>query len=235
LSTRQVAGERRNWVHHLINLVRHHNFEKTDEERSKVRIISFNYDGIVETILNEQFNNTEHAFGKWQDYIEIVHPHGFMGVLEKEVTDPVAVVERWAKSIDVVKEPNPSQDVIDARQTANDWIHNATGVYMVGFALSGPNARMLRLGDQMNANQRWFVANYDGSPGLRRVVQSFERDGSPRRFKLIEGRRISNSNGHAKVMGRVVIADQSDQEGTHADPLHIDTWFSIGVPGEMPA
>ena len=64
LSTRQVAGERRNWVHHLINLVRHHNFEKTDEERSKVRIISFNYDGIVETILNEQFNNTEHAFGK---------------------------------------------------------------------------------------------------------------------------------------------------------------------------
>jgi len=158
-----------------------------------------------------------------------------MGVLEKEVTDPVAVVERWAKSIDVVKEPNPSQDVIDARQTANDWIHNATGVYMVGFALSGPNARMLRLGDQMNANQRWFVANYDGSPGLRRVVQSFERDGSPRRFKLIEGRRISNSNGHAKVMGRVVIADQSDQEGTHSDPLHIDTWFSIGVPGEMPA
>jgi len=235
LSLRETPNERRNWVHHLINLVRHYNFNKPEENRSLVRIISFNYDGALETILSEQFDNTEHAFGDWQNYIQVVHPHGFMGVLEKAEKYPIAVIERWANSIDVVKEPNPSQDVIDARQTANDWIHNATEVYMVGFALSGPNARMLRLGDPLNLNQRWFVANYNGSPGLRRVVQSFERDGSAGKFELVEGRRISNSSGRAKVLGRVVSADQSDQEGTHADPLHIDTWFSIGVPGEMPA
>ena len=214
--------------------MRHHNFEKTEGERSKVRIISFNYDGILETILNEQFNNTEHAFGNWQDYIEIVHPHGFMGVLEKELKDPISVIERWAKSINVVKEPNPSQVVIDARQTANDWIHNATEVYMVGFALSGPNARMLGLGDQMNATQRWFVANYDGSPGLRRVVQRFDRKGRNKQFERVDGKRVQSSSGRFDVLGGVSIRDQSDQEGTHADPLHIDTWFSIGVPGEMP-
>ena len=235
-SSRQSANERRNWVHYLINLVRHHNFDESEEGQSKVRIISFNYDGVLETILTEQFDNTEYDFGDWQDYIEIVHPHGFMGELVSKVTDPVDLIKQWANSIDVVKELSPSEEVVAARSKARAWVHDATEIYMAGFALSGPNARMLGLGDRMNANQSWFVANYNGSPGLRRVVQSFQRNSSFVSYALENERRVLRANGAPRNrFGGVTIADQSDQEGTQSDPLHIDTWFSIGVPGEMPA
>jgi len=84
---------------------------------------------------------------------------------------------------------------------------------MVGFALSGPNADMLGLGQQKNNPQLWHVANYDGSPGLRRTVEGY-----------VQRTAMSDSP----------IA-HFPEEGSKGDELHIDTWFEIGAAGQMPA
>ena len=222
-SPNEKNSDRRNWVHHLINLVRHENFEKSTGEQAKVRIISFNYDGILEHILDRQFNNTGHEFGPWRDYIEIVHPHGFMGELDEEIENPEKVIEVWAESINVVKESNPSEEVTTARATAKKWILSASDIYMVGFALSGPNAEMLGLGQQKTNSQNWHIANYDGSPGLRRTIEGYVK-------ASVDEQTIDYREEY-----RIYGITHFPEVGTKDDPLHIDTWFEIGAAGQMPA
>lgn len=216
---------RRNWVHHLINIVRHHNFGKVREEVNKVRIISFNYDPVVETILNEQFDNTEHDFGPWQDYIEVVHPHGFMGEIESEIYDPIPILLKWAKAICVVKELEITAYAKKTRSRATEWLRDASEVYMTGFALSGPNAKLLGLGDTENTPQKWFISNFDGSPALRRIAENYDR-------KPARRVRGGTDDGRLGYWGKI---ETEIESGTRGDELHIDTWFEIGIPGEMPA
>ena len=218
MSGRESPNGRRNWVHHLINLVRHENFDKPTEKRTKVRIISFNYEATLETVLDHQFDNTGHDFGDWREYIEIVHPHGFTGQFETQMFDPLPTIKRWAEAINVVKEKNPSDAVLADRVKAKEWIKDSKDVYMVGFALSGPNASLLGLGSRSNPEQSWHVANYDGSPGLKRTVEKFVKGGS--------------LNLSSPKFNRII---HLPEEGRKGDELHIDTWFSIGVPGQMPA
>lgn len=219
----KTSSDRRNWVHHLINLVRHENFEKPAGERAKVRIISFNYDGVLEHILDSQCNNIGYEFGPWRDYIEIAHPHGFMGELDEELEKPEKVIEVWAKAINVVKESNPSEEVAAARATAKKWISAASDIYMVGFALSGPNAEMLGLGRQTTNAQNWHVANYDGSPGLRRTIEGYVKES-------VDEQTIDHREKY-----RIYGITHFPEVGTKDDPLHIDTWFEIGAAGQMPA
>lgn len=218
MSGRESPDGRRNWVHHLINLVRHENFDKPTEKRTKVRIISFNYEATLETVLDHQFDNTGHDFGDWREYIEIVHPHGFTGLFDTQMNDPLPTIKRWAEAINVVKEKNPSDAVLADRAKAKEWIKSSKDVYMVGFALSGPNAELLGLGNAGNPDQNWHVANYNGSPGLRRTIERYSK--------------IKVSTTPQPARGRVF---SFLEEGSEGDELHIDTWFSIGVPGQMPA
>jgi hypothetical protein len=54
----------RNWIHHLINLARGEILDpKITNECKKIRIISFNYDGILEHVLEEKWDNVYSKFG----------------------------------------------------------------------------------------------------------------------------------------------------------------------------
>lgn len=146
-----------------------------------------------------------------------------MGELDDSVERPQKVIKAWAEAINVVKESNPSEEVAAARATAKEWISTASDIYMVGFALSGPNAEMLGLGRQKTYTQNWHVANYDGSPGLRRAIENYI-NGS------VEEHTIDQREEY-----RTYAITHFPETGTKDDPLHIDTWFEIGAAGQMPA
>lgn len=207
---------RRNWVHLLINIVRHAVYNRGLDNGQKIRIINFNYDGILESILDTQFGNTGHPFKPWNEYIEIVHPHGWMGDVPETCLDMKAAVEQWASAINVVNELKPNDDVIVARETAAKWIREASEIYMAGFALSVPNAKMLDLGSaKCTQDQEWHIHNYNGSPGLVYSAKVYGRVGSP----------VSTWPGAIKV---------SFEGGSNETPMTIANWFQIGIPGEMP-
>jgi len=214
---------RRNWIHHLINIVRHGITAGKVTPNNIVRIINFNYDGILEAVLNEQFNNTGprddgEAFGDWNKYIKIVHPHGFMKPPERSVRNPVRIIRNWAETICVVNEAT-RPEIEEQRQEAKDWIIKAKEVFMVGFAISGPNAEMLGLGENKGHRQEWSIANFDGSSGLRRVAESFERN---------KNRRVTFHNDEPGPLAVTF------EPGTPESPLHIDEWFKLGIAGKMP-
>lgn len=216
---------RRNWVHLLINIVRHAAYNKTLTDDQKIKIISFNYDGILESILDSQFDNTGHEFKPWRDYIEIIHPHGWMGELPETCSNMKNTVENWASAINVVNEKNPSGEVKKARNTATKWIREADKIFMAGFALSAPNAKMLGLGSNYRKDaQHWYIHNYDGSPGLKYSARSYERE-----FQILEETRPFGSS--IVSLGSI---DVSFEGGTNDVPMTIANWFQIGIPGEMP-
>lgn len=135
-----------------------------------------------------------------------------------QCTDMKETIQNWAEAINVVNEKNPSQKVVSARKTARTWILEAANVYMAGFALSAPNAKMLGLGSlDCEGPQLWQVHNYDGSAGLKFSASSYERD------------KISMGADSITEEIKVLFAG-----GTTDAPMSIANWFQIGVPGELP-
>ena len=172
--------EIRNWIHLLINIVRQGIREGSVTKENKVRIISFNYDPILEIVLEEQFNNTETEYGPYTDYIEILHPHGVFTDFGTEVTEPARLICSWAKKISVVNE-NESllpQSVQNQRDAAQERMLQATNIYAAGFAFSKPNCDLLKLQKKPQPASGFGISkhyviycNYDGSLGLSEIVK----------------------------------------------------------------
>lgn len=171
----------RNWIHYLINLVRQGVKRGAVSRENKVKIISFNYDGILEFVLAEQFSNTGGGYPHFSEFFEIVHPHGFMGKPPKKVQNCADLALEWASEIYVVQEgedddPIVNDAVVYARQVAANWVANAGKIYSVGFAFAYTNCELLGLntnkifGSGVNPLKRLVYCNYDGNVGLRNSV-----------------------------------------------------------------
>ncbi|MEO9971517.1 MAG: hypothetical protein ABJG15_17100 [Hyphomonadaceae bacterium] len=210
----------RNWIHLLINIVRHGLREQGGEipTKHKVRIISFNYDPILEQVLEEQFQNTQSGYDDYSEYIEIVHPHGVFDRFPLETNDPAELISSWADKINVVNE-TPILDATKlARKNAEEWMIDSTNIYAAGFAFSKPNCDLLRLQKKHkhptphSTNQHYVTyCNYSGSAGLREIVK----------------RRV----GENRVDRRPY---QTEQAGSPDSPLSIEEWIRGGFLGEMP-
>ncbi|MEZ5995332.1 MAG: hypothetical protein R3C25_06230 [Hyphomonadaceae bacterium] len=74
-----AAAVRTKLIHLLINIIRHG--IDTKRIKSKVKIITFNYDLLLEHVLEEQFSNRETPLGPYTDYLDIMHVHGTLGSL----------------------------------------------------------------------------------------------------------------------------------------------------------
>lgn len=135
----------RNWIHLLINIVRHR--FRDEPPALRIPIISFNYDGILERVLAKQFSNVEEEFADFRDYFEIIHPHGYCGDIPDHTNDPWGLAVEWAKNIWVVNEPAALVPTIvsDDRQRAKELITKAKHVYAAGFSFSYPNCELLGL------------------------------------------------------------------------------------------
>lgn len=205
----------RNWVHRLVNIVRFgvRNIDKF----STVKIITFNYDSLLEYVMEEVFDKTEKTYNAYDNYVEIEHMHGTFGKLDVLVDNPMEVVLRWAKEICVVQEENVPESIQASRDKARRWVANANKIYAVGFAFSGANCRLLGLGTGTASKKKIYYCNYDGNMGITQAVK--------RIFGTDQKMMISTAPKF----------DIYPAEGTPDKPVSVEDWFASGFAGETPA
>ena len=199
---------RRNWIHLLINLVRQAIRTGQLKDGQKIRIVSFNYDGILEAVLADQFQNTERPYPPYTEFFEIIHPHGLCGDLNQSpIKSPTQLFE-WAQNICVVNEQNIQNETVKkARATANEWIKNASQVYAVGFAFAAPNCDLIGMRKPPPGGGRHLhYCNFDGNEGVRLSAE---------KCKLFKHQHPTN--------------------GTYNRPVSVEDWLYAGFLGEFSA
>ncbi|MDP3738176.1 MAG: hypothetical protein Q8R02_12345 [Hyphomonadaceae bacterium] len=206
-------GKTRNWIHLLINIARHH--YRAAPPKNRVRIITFNYDGILERVLAKQFSNVEEKFGDYSDYFEIVHPHGCCGDVLDEYDNIWKALTAWADNIWVVNEPSVSlpANVVEARDRAKQLVAQAKHIYAAGFSFSRPNCKLLGLYDRTSPVKVTYH-NFDNDIGIDLAVESIVD-----RWALRPSERARYVRKGAGSEGR---------------PLPIAEWIRAGFLGEMP-
>lgn len=206
----------RNWVHLLINMVRY--AVRNGFFEHKIKIITFNYDTILEHILEHLFQQTQFQYDHYTNYFDIVHPHGSFGSLELDVKNPIVTVSAWAKAICVVQEHFESlpNDIKTARESAKNWVSQSTRVYATGFAFAGANCRLLGLYESGGPNELYYN-NYDGNMGLKQAVNRFS---APIRHPSARVHRYE-------------VVECPDASKEH--PVSVEDWFAAGYAGEPPA
>jgi len=172
------VGSIRNWVHLLINIIRQGIRSGAVSTENKVKIITFNYDTILEYVLEKQFSNTEAGYSHYSDYVDIIHVHGECGALEDSLNHSAAkTCLEWAEGIHVINEKNVPKEVKRKRELARDAVQQANELYFCGFSFAGPNCRLLGLNSLAKPSGRVLISfcNYDGNIGVSKAVKKFER------------------------------------------------------------
>ena len=243
LSRRNILiGERipslknRNWVHLFISIVRAGIAQNKVSPQNKIKVITFNYDMILEYVLDQQFGNIgdKDRFLDWREYIEIVHPHGKCGELTPVLKDPTETILKWAEGIFVVNEPGenvPETTKMD-RKKAQDWIAAATEIYVCGFSFSLPNCDLLGLhaAQDLGFDRLISYCNYDGNPGLTHIVERFGHKQIKRRVATVAvGSNFAQNREELSYNTTIQEASPSGIE-----PKGIAEWFHQGFPGAMP-
>lgn len=214
----------RNWVHLLIDIVRQGIRLKTVSEERKVTIITFNYDKILEHVLEEQFSNTEEGYGHYSEFIDIIHVHGECGELKVAIgNNPAKVCLDWASGIFVVNESNVPEKVKVNRDRAKAAIAYAQELYFCGFAFAQTNCELLgldspdSLAPQLGERRIWFC-NYNGNIGISRNAMKYDNS---------IGSDLAYDAERAKRTVR-------EEPGTPERPLGVSDWLYSGSLGELP-
>jgi hypothetical protein len=214
------GDRKRNWVHLLINIVRHGIRSGNVTKENKVQIITFNYDTVLELVLSKQFRNTESNYSSYTDYISIQHVHGECGTLEDICKHPAKTCLDWASNINVVNEQSVPDKVKMSREFARELTQLASELYFCGFSFSGPNCRLLGLDSPRNFTRERTISycNYDGNVGIQKTVEKFKQHDLSSQVK-IDGAPITHIE---------------EASGTIGAPLEICDWFRLGYLGELP-
>lgn len=210
-----AGGSRRNWIHLFINLVRQGIRLGEVSRQNKVQVVSFNYDCILEWVLNAQFSNSESGYSDWSDYIEITHVHGQFPPLastSEALGDPADLISKWAEGIHVVHEGTVPAKILAARARARELVHGAREIYAAGFAFGGGNCALLGLKENPGWSGRRTISycNWNGDIGLQKAVEKIAHWVQPK-----------------------TIIDEG--KGTSLDPMEIEAWVRAGYLGEMPS
>lgn len=202
----------RNWIHLLINIARHH--YRGTPPKEKIKIITFNYDGILEHVLAKQFSNVEEEFGAYTDYFEIIHPHGCCGEIQDTYNDLWKSMTEWANNIWVVNEPlaHLPKVVTDARERAKELIAGSKHIYAAGFAFSRPNCKLLGLDKKDRVKITYH--NFNNDIGMDLAVEA------------IAERWVLKAGEYPKWIRKGA--------GSEGRLLPIANWIRAGYLGEMP-
>lgn len=204
----------RNWVHLLINIVRQGIRAELVTEGNKIKIITFNYDNILEYILEEQFSNTEASYPHCSNYIEIIHVHGECGALIHLRDNQLSqTCLDWANGIHVVNETDVPEDVAAKRKAAKKWIKSAKELFFCGFSFSGPNCRLSELESPIPGFGERVISfcNYDGNVGISKTVKNYGTPPIGLSFTTVE-----------------------EAAGSPSQPLGVSDWIKLGYLGELP-
>ena len=209
----------RNWIHLLINIVRQGIREHEVSAENKIKIITFNYDSILEYVLENQFSNTERRTAHYSNYIDIIHVHGQCGDLT-DTNLPAKTCLEWAQGIHVVNEPDVPENVQEAREKAAALVKHAEELYFCGFSFAGPNCRLLGLDSELSArsNRMISICNYDGNVGISKTVRKYEE-------RYPKGSAVNKARCKTGI---------DEIAGTRSEPVGVSDWLKIGALGELP-
>ena len=185
-----VSADRvdRNWMHLLINIIRHGIDTGEIASGQKIQVVTFNYDTILEHVLKKQFTNREKTLHEYDVYIDIHHVHGKFGAIADTCSDPARTAMEWASGIYVVNEHGVSEALTETRNDVRALLREAHDIYAMGFAFAGPNCRTLGLHTPHAGPQPRTLTycNYDGNRGTKESAEryfgpadSFEKAGDP--------------------------------------------------------
>jgi len=222
---RRTGKPERNWVHLLINIVRQGIRLGDVSEDNPVVIVTFNYDKILEKILEEQFSNTEANYFEYWNYIRIIHVHGACGDLNDTCANPASTCLEWAEAINVVNEATENEALGYLRSEAREKIVNAEELYFCGFSFAGPNCRLLGLktpSDQLESRTISYC-NYDGNVGLAKIVDDYKEMAPP---------VLDIRGGLGQSLGISTYVE--DASGTVEKPISVADWLRLGYLGELP-
>jgi len=213
----------RNWVHLLINMVRHGTYQDppTVSVQNPIEIITFNYDTVLEKILDVSFGNVEREVPDWRDLIKIIHVHGKMPELPNQVTEPFEFALEMANAISVATEIHPDKKVETDRSSAKILVRKSQKIYVGGFGFAGPNCKLLGFERISHVNQYIRFCNYDGNAGVSISAGRYGQHGQISNGRLLEGARPL-----------VTIEEDAPLAG---QKLSITNWFYLGALGELPA
>lgn len=220
-------GSERNWVHLFINLVREGVRTEKVTKDNKVKVISFNYDMILEHILDKQFSNTSAVIfsgdSDWYSYIEITHVHGKFEEMVEYTDEPYYYhVLNWANSIAVIHETHIPSVVEKERTAAQEVMANSNAVYATGFSFSQSNVEMLGIIEPDPRRGRISISysNYDDDYGLSMAMKNYESD-----ERII---RQNNSSYYHSVK-------TFEAPGTDKKFMSTVNWFYSGAAGRLPS
>jgi hypothetical protein len=207
----------RNWIHHLINIIRNSRNPQCGFD-GRIKIITFNYDMILEYVLDQQFANTERQHGDWRQFIDIHHVHGSCGPIERPQERVDFVIRRWGEGIHVVNDQTISEPVQRARIDAWNLVANARKIHCVGFAFGDANRALLGLDAKRGGTLNY--CNYDANVGVK---MSADKCGCAPRSQTEQAI-------DARPKLEVIENANSDRR-----PMEVADWFRIGYAGPLPA
>lgn len=213
----------RNWIHRLINIARSEYDEKKDLiNDNKIKIISFNYDGILEYVLEKCWGQVSKDLPYWRDCFEIFHPHGYFPIKnEFHDTNLCSEIIEFTKKIAVVKENQKPQELDTVIDRTRLIIGNCTKIYSIGFAFARSNCELLGISDNWCKGQKQIhYLNYDDSFGLRTRVLKYS---DPIPLKNIP-------SGH--MVENKTIYEMTPKQG---ESLEVHEALMAGLIGEMPS
>jgi hypothetical protein len=205
----------------LINIAREQH--QTKPEGAKIKIISFNYDTILERVLDAQWDNVERQYGHWTESFEILHPHGsipFPAIGQRDVNVGKFILD-GAANICVAREHDIPKNIKRDRALVKGIMQKSKNVFAIGFAFARSNCDLLGIGGEFFKNEPYgqqsprhisFI-NFDGSFGLRDRVHRYCN------LRLRES------------MGKLGLEFKPELGGQ----MHIDQALIAGFLGEMPS
>ncbi|MTD92847.1 hypothetical protein GIW81_00695 [Hyphomicrobium sp. xq] len=151
----------RNWYHQLINAIRDGAESAESLKRSRLQIITFNYDRTLECALDSRFANTSrHAGANWRDIIPVYHVHGGPDELPGGVHDVGRFLIDCASRIRLVGEDDEA-GMAAVREGARKAVRDAKRVFMVGFHADPANLKTIGLPERQSKTGV-FCLNFDG-------------------------------------------------------------------------
>lgn len=213
-------GER-NWIHLLINVIRQGIKSGSVTVDNKIIITTFNYDKILEHVLEEQFSNTECKYEPYSKYVKIIHAHGQCGDIVPKINEPWKTCSDWASGIHVVNEEETGipERVKRDREEARKMVSTASHLYFCGFSFASPNCQLLNIANpapRMGVREISFC-NYDGNLGVSEAAKKNCR------FNVTVG-------GSDEFRDAILM----EAKGTIDRPLSVSDWIKLGCLGDLP-
>lgn len=181
-----------NWIRVFVGVCR--SFLRNKKVRSRLIIINFNYDRLLETVMRVLWERSEAAFPDFDECFSFVYPHGAFSDLPEEIREPANWILRQASSIGFAGKPGNEVEAI-ARKAIDD----SYTTLMIGFSCSAANAVLLGLARRHA--KKIYYQNFDHKDArLTRVMRNL---GTPDLHADPNGCAALVNNGFFEQVGRL--------------------------------